>query len=393
MGKKRRSSSKRGKRKRPSRVVIGLSAAVLVIFIGYGLWQSLVPKRAITRPPYEEPIRLAREIDRMVWRADNAIYRSVREGGVNSSSGLAISVHATNQHGLDLDFAEVTVTALNDEQRVSVERAVCQRLTQMGKEVRLEREGTPEGTLTVHVYLRDFYTHRVVFMTAAVEHPVKKRPRVAIIIDDLGYDRGLASDFFGLDLPLTLSVLPSAPFSKEIAKNARKRGFELLLHMPMEPRNLNGSNPGPMVLTTHMQDGTIRNVLSKSLSKIPGARGVNNHMGSLFTEDRDKMKVFLGELKKKGLFFVDSRTSPNTIGKSLSQQMGVPAVERNVFLDNDLQSDALRTQMDRLLGLSRTLGFGVGIGHPHHQTLELLKEYLPRLRREYEVVPVSDLTE
>jgi polysaccharide deacetylase 2 family uncharacterized protein YibQ len=328
----------------------------------------------------------------MVWRADNAIYRSVREGGINSSSGLAISVHPTNQHGLDLDFAEVTITGLNDEQRLSVERAVCQRLTQMGKEVRLQREATPEGKLTVHVYLKDFYTHRVVFMTETAMQPVKKRPRVAIIIDDLGYDRGLASDFFGLDLPLTLSILPSAPFSKVIAKNAQKRGFELLLHMPMEPRNPNGSNPGPVVLTTHMKDGTIRNLLSKSLSQVPGARGVNNHMGSLFTEDREKMMVFLGELKKKGLFFVDSRTTPNTIGKSLSQQMGVPAVERSVFLDNDLQPDALRIQMDRLLGLSRTLGFGVGIGHPHHQTLELLREYLPRLRKEYEVVPVSDLT-
>jgi uncharacterized protein len=391
MGRKRRSSSRKGRSKRPRRFAIGLLAVGLAIFIGFALWQAWVPKRTITRPPYEEPVRFAREIDRMVWRADNVIYRSVREGGI--SSGLAVSVRPTNQHGLDLDFSEIRVTALDHEQRLSVQRTVCQRLAQMGEEVRLKSEAIPEGESTVHVHLRDFYTHRIAFVTEVVQRPVKKRPQVAIIIDDLGYDRRLASEFFGLDLPLTLSVLPSTPYAKEIAMEARKRGFELLLHMPMEPKNTNGSNPGPVVLTTDMGEEKIRDILSKSLAKTPGARGVNNHMGSLFTEDREKMMVFLGELKKRGLFFVDSRTSSNTIGKSLARQMGVPAVERNVFLDHDLQFEALRIQMDRLLGLSRTLGSGVvGIGHPHRETLELLREYLPKLRREYEIVPVSDLT-
>jgi polysaccharide deacetylase 2 family uncharacterized protein YibQ len=392
MAKKRRSNSRKGRRKRPRRLGISLLAAGLAIFIGFGLWQSRVLKRPVTRPPYEEPIRFASEIERMVWRADNAIYRSVREEGINRSSGLAISVHPTNQHGLDLDFSEVTVTAVDHAQRLSVQRTVCQRLAQIGKEVRLEREASPEGRLTVHVYLRDFYTHRIAFVSEAPPRPVKKRPRVAIIIDDLGYDRRLASEFFGLDLPLTLSVLPSAPYTKEIANEARMRGFELLLHMPMEPKNPNGANPGPVVLTTDMREEKIREILSKSLAEIPGARGVNNHMGSLFTEDREKMRVFLGELKKKGLFFVDSRTSSHTIGKTLARQMGVPAVERNVFLDHDIQHEALRIQMDRLLGLSLTLGAGVGIAHPHRETLQLLREYLPKLKREYEIVPVSDLT-
>jgi len=328
----------------------------------------------------------------MVWRADNAIYRSVREIGINTSNGLAISVHPTNQNGLDLDFTEVTVTAVNHEQWLSVQRSVCRRLSQMGKEVRLEREANTEGRLTVRVHLRDFYTHRIVFATESVQPPAKKRPQIAIIIDDLGYDQKLASEFFDLNVPLTLSVLPSAPFAKEIAAEARTKGYELLLHMPMEPRNHNGSNPGPGVLTTDMKEDRIREALAGSLSKIPGVRGVNNHMGSLFTEDREKMMVFLGELKKKGLFFVDSRTSPNTIGKRLAHQMGVPAVERNVFIDHDLHLEALRMQMDRLLGLGRTQGIGVGIAHPHRETLELLREYLPKLKKEYEMVPVSDLT-
>jgi polysaccharide deacetylase 2 family uncharacterized protein YibQ len=393
MGKKRRPNAKKRRRRRPRRLAISLLAAGIVIFVGFALWLSRVPKRAITKPPYEEPVRFAREIDRMVWRADNAIYRSVRERGINASNGLTISVHPTNQKGLELDFTEVTVIAADHQQRLSVERTVCQRLGQMGKGVRLEREAGPEGSLTVHVHLRDFYTHRIVFVSEAVQRPVKKRPQVAIIIDDLGYDRRLASEFFDLNLPLTLSVLPSAPFAKEIAIEARTKGLELLLHMPMEPRNHNGSNPGPMVLTTDMKEERIKGILAECLAKIPGVRGVNNHMGSLFTEDREKMEVFLGELKKKGLFFVDSRTSPNTIGKRLARQMGVPAVERNVFLDHDLQVEALRTQMERLLALSRTHGTGVGIAHPHRETLELFREYLPKLRTEYQIVPVSDLSE
>jgi polysaccharide deacetylase 2 family uncharacterized protein YibQ len=392
MGKKRGSSSRKVKIKRSKRLAVGLLAAGLALFAGFGLWQSRAPEKPVTRPPYEEPVRFASQIERMVWRADNAIYRSVREEGINSSSGLAISVHPTNQRGLDLDFTEVTVTAADDQQRLSVQRAVCQRLNQMGKDVRLESEVAPGGRLTVHVHLRDFYTHRIAFATETERRPAKKRPQVAIIIDDLGYDRRLASEFFGLDLPLTMSVLPSAPYAKEIAAEARVRGFELMLHIPMEPRNPNGSNPGPVVLTTDMGEKRIREILSDSLAKIPGARGVNNHMGSLFTEDRAKMAVLLAELKKKGLFFVDSRTSSNTIGRSLARQMGVRAAERNVFLDHDLQFEALRIQMDRLLGLSRSQGSGVGIGHPHQETVDLLKEYLPKLRREYEIVPVSDLT-
>lgn len=367
-------------------------AAGLALFAGFGLWQSRAPEKPVTRPPYEEPLRFASQIERMVWRADNAIYRSAREEGINSSIGLAISVHPTNQRGLDLDFTEVTVTAADDQQRLSVQRAVCQRLHQMGEDVRLESEAAPGGRLTVHVHLRDFYTHRIAFATETAKRPTKKKPQVAIIIDDLGYDRRLASEFFGLDLPLTMSVLPSAPYTKEIAAEARVRGLEIMLHIPMESRNPNGSSPGPGVLTTDMGEKRIREVLSDSLGKIPGARGVNNHMGSLFTADRAKMTVFLGELKKKGLFFVDSRTSSNTIGRSLARQMGVRAAERNVFIDHDLQFEALRIQMDRLLGLSRSQGFGVGIGHPHQETVDLLKEYLPKLRKEYEIVPVSDLT-
>ncbi len=392
MGKKRRSSASKGRVKRSKRLAIGLLAAGVALFAGFGLWQSRWSEKPVTRPQYEEPVRFASRIERMVWRADNVIYRSVREGGVKDSR-LAISVRPTKQHGFDLDFTEVTLTAADDQQRLNLQRLVCRRLNQMGKEVRLESEAAPGGSSTVHVHLGDFYTHRIAFATEASKRPATKRPQVAIIIDDLGYDRRLASELFKLELPLTLSVLPSAPYAKEIAAEARAHGFELLLHMPMEPRNPNGSNPGPAVLTMDMGEKQIREILSESLAKIPGARGVNNHMGSMFTEDREKMTVFLGELKKKGLFFVDSRTSSNTIGKSLARQMGVPAAERNVFLDHDLQFEALRVQMDRLLGLSRSQGAGVGIGHPHRETVELLEEYLPKLRREYQIVPVSDLTE
>ena len=216
-------------------------------------------------------------------------------------------------------------------------------------------------------------------------------PKVAIIIDDLGYARKMASHFIRLDLPLSFSIFPLAPNTKAIVEEANKMGRELMLHLPMEPINYPSLNPGPGVLLTRMDEKEIRRNLDNFLKRIPGVRGVNNHMGSKFTARRDKMAIVLSEIKKRNLFYIDSRTSRETVAFELAKEMGVPVASRNVFLDNDLSPTAITFQMQRLLGMARHSGAAIGIGHPNLATLKLLKNYLPKLKTEVEVVPVSEL--
>jgi polysaccharide deacetylase 2 family uncharacterized protein YibQ len=215
--------------------------------------------------------------------------------------------------------------------------------------------------------------------------------KIAIIIDDLGYDKCLAEGFMGLDLPLTLSILPLAPFTRSIAQRARKRGREIMLHLPMEPRSYPRINPGDGVLLVSMERDVILKVLDRDLSEIPFVAGVNNHMGSRFTENKEKMAVVLAELKRRGLYFVDSKTSRGSVAFDLARQMDIRAARRDIFLDNDLSEAALKIQMDRLLHVARHKGHAIGIGHPHKETLRFLTKLQVSHKQEVEVVPVSCL--
>ena len=216
-------------------------------------------------------------------------------------------------------------------------------------------------------------------------------PRVAIVIDDLGYQRQMALDFIALNLPLTLSFLPQAPFAREMADKAVLQGKEILLHLPMEPKGFPKTDPGPSALLTTMTERDIREILEKDLVQFPGIRGVNNHMGSLFTEDREKMTLVLRIISQKNLYFFDSRTSPDSVGLSLAAQLGVKAIGRDIFLDNISDEEAIRLQLEKLIHLAQNKGLAVACAHPHPQTLRVLKEAIPELREKVHLVPLSGL--
>jgi len=224
-----------------------------------------------------------------------------------------------------------------------------------------------------------------------ISAPREISPRVAIIIDDLGYDRSLAREFMDLDLPLTLSILPLAPYTRSIAHEAREEGREIMLHLPMEPRRYPRINPGDGVLLISMDRSVILEVLDRDLGEIPFVAGVNNHMGSRFTENEEKMTVVLEELKRRRLYFVDSKTSRRSVAFDLAKQMELRTACRDVFLDNDLSEGALKIQADRLFALARHKGYAIGIGHPHKETLWFLRGLQVSLKKEVEIVPVSSL--
>ncbi|MFL6233616.1 MAG: divergent polysaccharide deacetylase family protein [Thermoanaerobaculia bacterium] len=214
--------------------------------------------------------------------------------------------------------------------------------------------------------------------------------RIALVIDDLGHDVADLRPLEALGVPVTYSVLPYEQQTPEVVAELRRRKAEMLLHLPMEP--VHGQNPGPGALLQGMSDGELRQKTEEALKAVPGAVGVNNHMGSLLSAEEGPMNAVLSVLAERGLFFLDSRTSADSVGYKVALSLGVPAAERQVFLDGDESPEAIHAQFQRLLTVARAKGSGVAIGHPHPETLAALTREVPRAKAEgFEFVPVSYL--
>jgi polysaccharide deacetylase 2 family uncharacterized protein YibQ len=225
---------------------------------------------------------------------------------------------------------------------------------------------------------------------ATVEPGSEPVARIALVIDDLGRSLEDVHTLEQLGVPISYSVLPFEEHTAAVVADLRRRGKEMLCHLPMEPRN--GENPGPGALLLGMPRSQLRELTADALAAVPGATGVNNHMGSSLTEDEGSMEAILGVLKGRKLFFLDSRTSAQSVGYRTAMDLGVPAAERQVFLDNDPSPAAIEAQIQRLQSLARQRGSAIAIGHPYPTTLATLAKEIPRLRAAgFELVPVSYL--
>ncbi len=214
--------------------------------------------------------------------------------------------------------------------------------------------------------------------------------RVAIVIDDLGRSLEELKRLRALGVALTYSVLPFESRTPEIVAALRARGAEILCHLPMEPRN--GADPGPGALTRQMSHRQLAAATRAALAQVGGAVGANNHMGSEISRDRRAMKTILQVLKRRELFFLDSRTGADSLGYRTALDLGLAAAERNIFLDNDRASSAVRAQFEELLVMARRRGHAIAIGHPYPVTLEVLSGEVPgAVARGYEFVVLSRL--
>ncbi len=195
---------------------------------------------------------------------------------------------------------------------------------------------------------------------------------VAVIIDDLGHSRAAARPFLEMPYPVALSFLPGRPHTVELAKEAHKNGKTLLLHLPMEPLGYPETDPGPGAILLSQNRAQIQSIIEDDLASLPGIVGLNNHMGSRATADERVMEAVLSLVGSKGLFFVDSRTTAQTVALSKAREMGIPCVCRDVFLDNVADSAAIDAKVDELLDLALERGWAVGIGHPRPLTAEAM---------------------
>jgi len=197
-------------------------------------------------------------------------------------------------------------------------------------------------------------------------HP-EDRGALALIVDDAGYSLEELQAFLDLSIPLTVAVLPNLPHSTEAARRVLAAGKDLILHCPMEPGG--GENPGPGAIYSGQSPEVIRRLLDADFASVPGALGMNNHMGSKATADEAVMTVVLGYLKEKGKLFVDSRTTADTAGPRIAQAMGLPILQRDVFLDDDTRENEIADWLGKGIGEARTRGSAVVIGHVQNRAV------------------------
>ena len=221
--------------------------------------------------------------------------------------------------------------------------------------------------------------------------PAAGLPKVALIIDDLGYDRKMAEQFMSLDAVMTASILPHAPVADRIARMARDRGWEIMLHLPMEPNEYPKVNPGPGALLTTMGADELIAQLNANIDSIPSVRGINNHMGSKMTTRSTQLYQVFSILKKRNLYFIDSRTTADTVGKASARLFQLRFAERDVFIDHLQDRDFIRRQIDRLIETAESHGEAIGIAHPHDMTAQILREMLPELKKRVQLVPASEV--
>jgi uncharacterized protein len=201
--------------------------------------------------------------------------------------------------------------------------------------------------------------------------------RLAIILDDLGSDRADAEAIFALGYPLTISVLPNHEHSADIAEEAHRRGFEVMLHLPMQ--SIANETPEAQELHPGMATPEVAAMVDQFLQNVPDVAGVNNHQGSQATADTTLMNELMPVLREHHLFYVDSRTTADTVAYETAQDFGVPSFFRNVpFLDDVAEVSAVRKQLELALRGAREKGLAVAIGHPHPATLKALRDVLPQ---------------
>ncbi len=249
---------------------------------------------------------------------------------------------------------------------------------------------SPDGQATFYSYV---FAYDGQWTPMTVTFLQTHKPRLSLVIDDGGYQKGEAlNNLYGFKVPVTMALIPSTEFGKELAQEAPGHGVEIICHMPMEGHEKFPKGAYPEYLKRGMDPEVVASNLAAAFDLLPGAEGLNNHMGSLASENKALMDEVCGFLGKKGLFFLDSRTSPKTVGEREAGLLKVPHAKRDIFLDDEVEPRAIRKQLEKAMNLAKKQGYAVAIGHFKAVTLATLLKAIPKIQEEgVELVYLSEV--
>jgi uncharacterized protein len=374
---------------------------------------------ADTPPLFEEYRHIQRES--LLDRTDNLLRVFLKAEGIATDQVRRRQVKHTAPDGAIWYVQHMEVPCGPDHDLMALKSALLQKLATLGPDVQTKADSANPRRLHLAIGVHRRLSHEMWLVAPPVtasparegdtatstsapgrsgKDPSASPPtpglptlgRVAIVIDDFGVDLKVAKEFLTLPLALTFSVMPRQAHSREIAKLAHDHGHEILLHMPMEPHGYPQVNPGPGALLVSMGSTQVRQTLQNALASVPYASGLNNHMGSTFTEQAEPLKSVLAELRSRGMYFLDSYTSNNSVACNIAEQMHVPCGRRDIFLDHEPTESFVRSQLQRLIREAKIQGASVAIGHPHPVTLKMLKQESNRFAEErVAVVPLREL--
>jgi polysaccharide deacetylase 2 family uncharacterized protein YibQ len=250
---------------------------------------------------------------------------------------------------------------------------------------------TSPPTCQRRVRLRQYLLAVAVFLVPIGPALADEPARIAIIIDDLGYEMAAGQRVVNLPGPVSCAVLPATPRGRDVATAAHSAGKEVLLHLPMQSVSDDGHREAGVFVLDTTRDEFARS-FEDSLESVPFAIGVNNHRGSLLTRHPGHMGWLMDEISQHGgLLFVDSYTTDRSVALTMAREKGIPAVRRDVFLDAERDEEAIDREFARLKRLAKSRGFAMGIGHPYRETLQMLEREIPGLSEDgFQLVGISE---
>jgi polysaccharide deacetylase 2 family uncharacterized protein YibQ len=328
--------------------------------------------------------RVQRDADRVLKRAleTKALRRNIR-----------VIPNEENRQPIEWDIPCPEKTDL-----LEVNVALTDAIRSAGLVVRRSEEFDDGRRLVVDVGTQTLDTHRLTLRRLSAETiaravpPAGGRPKLALVIDDLGYAKnGITRAMLDLDLPLTVSILPGLRYSRDVLELARSRHRCAMLHLPMQSEERERLDVEPV--TVGMNEDEITTLVRRYADSLPGIDGVNNHQGSLATADPRVMKAVTGALAGRDLFFLDSLTSPKSLAYNAAVEGGLRAVQNSLFIDDATERrDDVAERLRELVEVARARGSAIGIGHPHPWTFEALRDNLDYLENAgVELVTVCEL--
>ena len=377
---------------RPLPLIVLFSLLFLGLAVGaYFLLTAPMPSTVAVQsspssPQYEE--EFVDDLEEKVKRTDFALLDTLAEMRAPLSQLSLEDVDLRTYEGRTYHYQVLRMPEhLDREDLIS---RLSKRLTQAVDNATI----VPSSDNAFFISIGGVNTHKILFEPAQkpVVRPHIPGPKLVVVIDDIGENLELADGLSSLELPLTFAVWPFASHTVESVALLQQRQREILIHFPMEPQGYPTVNPGKGAVFTTMTDQELMDTTRQVLDTIPTAIGVNNHMGSRFTEDAHGLSLVMTECKARGLFFLDSRTTPHSAGPGAARQVNIPFYQRDVFLDNVKEVTAILHQLRKAESIARKTGQAIAIGHPYQATLDALSQWGTERDMSVTVLPLSHLT-